>query len=75
MFNERWDGNLAFGLMKLKNIMELTRPNYAVVYVILLCALAQGGSEGKGGKEDGFSRDGGGASFIYVHRLKVSFFL
>jgi len=61
--------------MKLKNIMELTRPNYAVVYVILLCALAQGGSEGKGGKEDGFSRDGGGASFIYVHRLKVSFFL
>ncbi|KAG2397284.1 Formin-like protein [Vigna angularis] len=58
--------------MKLKNIMELTRPNYAVVYVILLCALAQGGSEGKGGKEDESSRVGGGASIIYVHRLKVA---
>ncbi|KAK7404936.1 hypothetical protein VNO78_06000 [Psophocarpus tetragonolobus] len=53
--------------------MELTRPNYAVVYVILLCALAQGGSEGKGGKEEDISRDGGGAlsSSIYVHGIKA----
>ncbi|KAK7257505.1 hypothetical protein RIF29_31529 [Crotalaria pallida] len=39
--------------------MELTRTtmNYAVVYVILLCALAQGGSEGKrGNKDDDFSK-------------------
>jgi len=51
--------------------MELTRPSYAVVYVILLCALAQGGSEGKGGKEEEISRDGGSASSIYVYRTKV----
>ncbi|KAL9297607.1 hypothetical protein ACSQ67_023503 [Phaseolus vulgaris] len=50
--------------------MELTRPSYAVVYVILLCALAQGGSEGKGGEEE-FPRDGGAASAIYVFRTKV----
>ncbi|CAJ1979002.1 unnamed protein product [Sphenostylis stenocarpa] len=49
--------------------MELTRPSYAVVYVILLCALAQGGSEGK---EEEFARDGGAlTSSIYVHRIKV----
>ncbi|XP_020972858.1 formin-like protein 5 [Arachis ipaensis] len=35
--------------------MELTRPGYAVIYVILLCALAQGGSEGKRGEDDDFS--------------------
>ncbi|KAG5118919.1 hypothetical protein AAZX31_12G097900 [Glycine max] len=53
--------------------MELTRRSYAVVYVILLCALAQGGSEGKGGKEEEISIDGGGAfsSSIYVHGIKV----
>ncbi|RDX88671.1 Formin-like protein 5, partial [Mucuna pruriens] len=49
--------------------MELTRPSYAVVYVILLCALAQGGSEGK---EGDFSRDGGGLTpSIYVRGIKV----
>ncbi|TKY66935.1 Formin protein 5 [Spatholobus suberectus] len=52
--------------------MELTRPSYAVVYVILLCALAQGGSEGKGGKEEEFSTDSGAlTSSIYVHGIKV----
>ena len=53
--------------------MELIRLSYAVVYVILLCALAQGGSEGKGGKEEEISIDGGGAfsSSIYVHGIKV----
>ena len=53
--------------------MEFTRRSYAVVYVILLCALAQGGSEGKGGKDEEISIDGGGAfsSSIYVHGIKV----
>lgn len=52
--------------------MELTRPSYAVVYVILLCALAQGGSEGKEGKEEEHFRDGGAlSSSIYVHGIKV----
>jgi len=52
--------------------MELIRLSYAVVYVILLCALAQGGSEGKGGKEEEISRDGGEAfssSINYVHGI------
>lgn len=52
--------------------MEFTRRSYAVVYVILLCALAQGGSEGKGGKEEEISRDGGEAfssSINYVHGI------
>ncbi|MED6161644.1 hypothetical protein PIB30_062716 [Stylosanthes scabra] len=42
--------------------MELTRPGYAVIYVILLCALAQGGSEGKRGEDDDFS-----SSYLLVH--------
>ncbi|KAK7312745.1 hypothetical protein VNO77_36839 [Canavalia gladiata] len=52
--------------------MELIRPNYAVVYVILLCALAQGGSEGKRGEDEEFSRDGGAlSSSIYIHGIQV----
>ncbi|XP_027348216.1 formin-like protein 3 [Abrus precatorius] len=52
--------------------MELTRPSYAVAYVILLCALAQGGSEGKRGKEEEIFRDGGAlSSSIYVHGIQV----
>ncbi|KAE9616829.1 hypothetical protein Lal_00034627 [Lupinus albus] len=56
--------------------MELTRTmNYAVVYVILLCALANGGSEGKRGKDDGFSKHASAASFssssLYLHDNQV----
>lgn len=53
--------------------MELTRPGYAVIYVILLCALAQGGSEGK--EEENY-RDGGALSspsslHNHIHRKQV----
>lgn len=55
--------------------MELTRPGYAVIYVILLCALAQGGSEGKKGKDEDFSSCAGGgpafSSSFHVHGKQV----
>ena len=35
----------------------MTKPSYVVVYVILLCALAKGGSEGKRWKPDNFFTD------------------
>ncbi|CAL0303934.1 unnamed protein product [Lupinus luteus] len=56
--------------------MELTRTmNYAVVYVILLCALANGGSEGKRGEDDGFSKHASATAFsspsLHLHDNQV----
>ncbi|XP_061369512.1 formin-like protein 3 [Gastrolobium bilobum] len=50
--------------------MELTRPGYAIVYVILLCALALGGSEGKRGKDEDFSSDDKQAENVWKHCRK-----
>ncbi|KAJ7981340.1 Formin-like protein [Quillaja saponaria] len=47
--------------------MELTRAGYAVIYVILLCALAIGGSEGKKSTPEKFL--GNGRSFIWLPEL------
>ncbi|KAK7263566.1 hypothetical protein RJT34_31158 [Clitoria ternatea] len=57
--------------------MELIRRSYAAFYVILLCALAQGGSEseGKRGKEEEFYKDAGVflslPSFYVHHQIQV----
>ncbi|XP_045806751.1 formin-like protein 3 [Trifolium pratense] len=40
----------------LKGTRQMTKPSYLVVYVILLCALAKGGSEGKRWKNEDFYR-------------------
>jgi hypothetical protein len=52
--------------------MEVTRiRGCAVIYVILLCALAQGGSEGK--KEDDLYKDDHQllSSFLHIHGKQV----
>ncbi|KAF1898991.1 hypothetical protein Lal_00019112 [Lupinus albus] len=55
--------------------MEHTRTmNYAVVYVILLCTLAQGGSEGKMGENDDFFKHVASdfsSSSIHLHENQV----
>ncbi|OIV99219.1 hypothetical protein TanjilG_06524 [Lupinus angustifolius] len=55
--------------------MEYTRTmSYAVVYVILLCTLAQGGSEGKLGENDDFSKHDASdfsSSSLHLHENQV----
>ena len=60
--------------MNLEEAMELTRPGYAVVYVILLCALAKTGSEGKRWKHEEFYRDHGVLSSLHIEGKRVSKF-
>lgn len=51
--------------MNFKGRREMKKPCYIVVYVILLCALEKGCSEGKRWKHDEFFRDHIGEKVSY----------
>lgn len=55
----------------------MTKPGYVVVYAILICAMANGGSEGIRWKHDGFYKDHVGEKvyhgFYYTSLNFISF--